>query len=191
MIHAMTDREMVSQLYITQAVLAVLGLLGSFFFLGGWLVPAEMMNPSWASVIIGICAAAVVILADRAVEKIAPDGLYDDGGINEKLFRSCTIPHIAAMTAMISIVEEWLFRGVLQSEFGLAASAIIFSVLHIRYLSKLLLFIMVTAISLFIGILFEYTGSLLAAVTAHFIIDLFFGIQIRLKYVSRGESKSP
>ncbi|MBS2969445.1 CPBP family intramembrane metalloprotease [Metabacillus sp. KIGAM252] len=188
LIHTLTDRQMIQQLYLTQLLLAIAGLAGSYFFLGGLFVPAEKMNFTITSLAGGAGTAAAVILLDFIIMKTAPAAWYDDGGINEKLFRSCSIPHIALMTALIAIVEEWLFRGVLQTEFGLIAASLVFSILHIRYLSKFLLFIMVTAVSVLIGVLFELTGNLLAAVIAHFLIDLVFGIQIRLKYLNRGES---
>ncbi|KZZ86447.1 CPBP family intramembrane glutamic endopeptidase [Bacillus sp. SJS] len=188
LIHTLTDRQMIQQLYLTQLLLAITGLAGSYLFLGGWFVPAEKMNFTFMGLAAGAGAAAAVILLDLVVMRTAPQAWYDDGGINEKLFRSCSIPHIVLMTAIIAFAEEWLFRGVLQTEFGLIAASLFFSILHIRYLSKFLLFIMVTAVSVLIGILFELTDNLLAAVTAHFLIDLVFGIQIRLKYLNRGES---
>ncbi|AZB43370.1 CPBP family intramembrane metalloprotease [Bacillus sp. FJAT-42376] len=187
-IHALSDRQMIQQLYLTQLILAIAGLAASFIFLGNMFAPAETIGFNIPDILYGAGLAAGVIGANWVMVKTAPAEWYDDGGINEKLFRSCSIPHIALMAACIAMTEEWLFRGVLQTEFGLAAASIIFSVLHIRYLSKILLFSMVTAVSLLIGILYDLTGNLITTVIAHFLIDFIFGVQIRKKYLNRGES---
>ncbi len=78
-----------------------------------------------------------------------------------------------------------LFRGVLQTHIGLWAASLIFAVLHFRYLSKWLLFIMVTAISFLLGLMYEWTGNLFVPMTAHFIIDAVFACQIRFEHVRR------
>ncbi|MCY7570381.1 CPBP family intramembrane glutamic endopeptidase, partial [Bacillus safensis] len=56
-----------------------------------------------------------------------------------------------------------------------------------RYLSKILLFILVVSISIFLGLLYEWTGNLFVPVMTHFVIDLVFACQIRLKYRGRDE----
>ncbi|MGD7007958.1 CPBP family intramembrane glutamic endopeptidase [Metabacillus sp. 84] len=188
LIHSLTDRQMIQQLYMTQTVLAAAGLAGSWLFLGDVLAPAEKLSVTLPALLSGIGLAGLAVAADYAVTNKVPAGWYDDGGVNEKLFRSCSIPHIALMAAIIAFTEEWLFRGVLQNEFGLLAASLTFSILHLRYLTKPLLFAMVTAVSLLIGLLYEMTDNLFAVMTAHFLIDFIFGIQIRVKYVNRGET---
>lgn len=78
-----------------------------------------------------------------------------------------------------------LFRGVLQTHIGLWAASLIFAALHFRYLSKWLLFIMVTAISFLLGLMYEWTGNLFVPMTAHFIIDAVFACQICFEHVRR------
>ncbi len=55
--------------------------------------------------------------------RYVPEQWYDDGGINEKLFRSRSVPHIFIMTAIIAFCEELLFRGVIQTHVGLLLRA--------------------------------------------------------------------
>ncbi len=79
------------------------------------------------------------------------------------------------------MTEEWLFRGVVQTHWGLGAASVIFAVLHVRYLEKWFLFLMVVLISLFLGALYEQTGSLWVTVVAHFLIDVVLALHIRLQ----------
>ncbi|KLR73506.1 CAAX protease, partial [Geobacillus sp. T6] len=81
--------------------------------------------------------------------------------------------------ALIAVTEEWLFRGVVQTHWGLGPASIIFAVLHVRYLEKWFLFLMVMLVSLFLGMLYEQTGSLWVTITAHFLIDFVLALHIR------------
>ncbi|BBP90393.1 hypothetical protein BsIDN1_40110 [Bacillus safensis] len=131
----------------------------------------------------GIGGAAVVIIVDAIVMKVFPAHMYDDGGLNEKMFKNRSIPHIVWLTLLIAFSEEILFRGIVQQQFGLEIASIVFALLHFRYLSK-----KYSCLSLwfqlvfFLGLLYEWTGNLFVPVMTHFVIDLVFACQIRLKY---------
>ncbi|WP_332327105.1 CPBP family intramembrane glutamic endopeptidase [Metabacillus litoralis] len=126
---------------------------------------------------------------DFSIFKLAPQDLVDDGGINEKIFEKRSIPHIFFLTAVIAVSEEILFRGVIQTHFGLWMASIIFAILHFRYLSKWLLFLMVISISILLGYVYELTANLFTTILAHYLIDLVFAIQIRWQYVRGGKNK--
>ncbi|EPR29728.1 CAAX amino terminal protease family protein [Geobacillus sp. WSUCF1] len=85
------------------------------------------------------------------------------------------------LCAFIAVTEEWLFRGIVQTHWGLWAASAIFAVLHVRYLEKWFLFMVVVLLSLFLGVLYEQTDSLWAAITAHFLIDFVLALHVRLK----------
>lgn len=115
----------------------------------------------------GAPLAALVIIADLMVMKWAPKHMYDDEGINEKLFRERSYPHIVILTLFIAFAEEILFRGVIQTHFGLWAASIIFAILHFRYL-KMAAVCNGGVHQLLLGLSFERTGNLFVPVTAHF-----------------------
>lgn len=100
---------------------------------------------------------------------------------------SSSLLHIVWLTLLIAFSEEILFRGIVQQQFGLEIASIVFALLHFRYLSKILLFILVVSISIFLGLLYEWTGNLFVPVMTHFVIDLVFACQIRFKYWGRDE----
>ncbi|OAS87427.1 CPBP family intramembrane glutamic endopeptidase [Metabacillus litoralis] len=188
LIKQLTDKQIVQNLYFTQFLLLFIAIALGFFlfdqieqFLDLWVIK------NYLFVIYGIGLALIVIIVDFIIMKVAPSRLTDDGGINEKIFEKRSIPHIFVLTALIAISEEILFRGVLQTHFGIWTASLIFAILHFRYLSKWLLFTMVVTISFLLGIVYEMTETLYTTIIAHFLIDLVFAIQIRLQFIKRGE----
>lgn len=110
-------------------------LMGIFYLMMQTIL--SLWNPSDLSILkYGAPLAALVIIADLMVMKWAPKHMYDDEGINEKLFRERSYPHIVILTLFIAFAEEILFRGVIQTHFGLWAASIIFAILHFRYLKN-------------------------------------------------------
>ncbi|PMC39453.1 CPBP family intramembrane metalloprotease [Bacillus sp. UMB0899] len=184
LIKQLTDKQIVQNLYFTQFLLICLSfILGIFLFQNVQEFLGLFHMRDLHFLYSGISTAIFVIIVDFIIFKIAPKDLVDDGGINEKIFEKRSIPHIVFLTALIAVSEEILFRGVIQSHFGLWVASLIFAVLHFRYLSKWLLFIMVVSISFLLGVVYEITANLYTTILAHFLIDLVFAIQIRLQYV--------
>ncbi|WP_342708396.1 CPBP family intramembrane glutamic endopeptidase [Halobacillus alkaliphilus] len=134
----------------------------------------------------GVLPGFIVLLIDFILMNTLPKQYYDDGGINNKVFKNRSIPGIIGVTLLVAVSEEMLFRGVLHTEYGYWAASLLFALLHFRYLSKIVLLISVLFVSFFIGYMFELTGSLTVTITAHFIIDVVLAMWIRLG--NRGES---
>ncbi|WP_299088286.1 CPBP family intramembrane glutamic endopeptidase [uncultured Metabacillus sp.] len=184
LIKQLTDKQIIQNLYFTQFLLLVIsGILGFFLFDSVEDFLALWMVTNHSYLLYGIGAAMIVILIDFIIMKLVPKHFIDDGGINEKLFAKRSFPHIVILTLIIAISEEMLFRGVLQTHFGIWVASLIFAVLHFRYLSKSVLFTMVVAISFLLGIVYDWTETLYTTIIAHFLIDLVFAIQIRLHYL--------
>ncbi|MFN2745559.1 MULTISPECIES: CPBP family intramembrane glutamic endopeptidase [Bacillus] len=185
-IRRLSDGEMLKQLYFSQILMLVLAMLfGVFLFAdaGDFFSLWQLFDLNILT--FGIPLAFFVILADLAVMKWVPRHMYDDEGINEKLFRNRSYPHILILTLFIAFTEEILFRGVIQTHFGIWTASIIFAILHFRYLKKWLLFVMVVSISFLLGLSFQQTDNLFVPVTAHFLIDVVFACQIRFLHVRR------
>ncbi|WP_226666912.1 CPBP family intramembrane glutamic endopeptidase [Metabacillus litoralis] len=184
-IKKLTDKQIVQNLYFTQFLLLFLSLILSFILFDRF---EDFLNlfqlKNMTIIYYGIGVALLVIILDSLIFKYAPKYLIDDGGINEKIFSKRSILHIIFLTALIAFSEELLFRGVLQTNLGIWIASIIFAILHFRYLSKWLLFLMVMSISFLLGVFYDMTGSLYTTIIAHFLIDLVFAIQIRWQYVN-------
>ncbi|AMX83066.1 CAAX protease [Geobacillus subterraneus] len=188
-IQHMTDREVLFHLYLTQGLLlAVAGVASLFLF--DWAEWRRLWRLDLSDVLLyGVGAAALVLAADFLAMRYLPEDWHDDGGVNEKIFRGRSILHLFFLCGLIAVTEEWLFRGIVQTHWGLWAASAIFAVLHVRYLEKWFLFLMVIVLSLFLGVLYERTGSLWVTVTAHFLIDFVLALHIRLGGETEEEGK--
>lgn len=129
-------------------------------------------------VLIGVTIGALCVTVDLLLIRFLPEKAFDDGGINQRLF-SCLNPYeIFFITLLIAFSEEFLFRGVLQTQVGIIPASIIFIAVHFRYLKNVYLLINVTILSFLLGYVYEYTESLWSVFVIHFIIDYILGIYI-------------
>ncbi|MFC3882756.1 CPBP family intramembrane glutamic endopeptidase [Bacillus songklensis] len=176
----MTDRELLLNLYITQALLLFIAIVigiwqydhfSSFLAIWQWDV--------FELFVIGGISGILVVIIDLFLMKILPKDWYDDGGINERIFQYRSTFHLFILCLLISLTEEILFRGVLQAHFGLFWASLIFALVHLRYLSKLFLLVSVMILSFFLGILFWWTHNLCVTIVTHFLIDFLLALNIK------------
>ncbi|MBA2173839.1 CPBP family intramembrane metalloprotease [Halobacillus locisalis] len=193
-IQQMSDKDITIQLIATQIILLSIALVTSLFLFDAYwsdwmsLFPISPSMWVWYGVIPGL----LILLIDFTLLYSLPKRFYDDGGINEKVFKNRTTPSVILLTLLIAISEEMLFRGVVHTQFGYVIASIVFAVIHFRYLTKPVLLISVLLVSFYIGYLFEVTESLTVTITAHFIVDAVLGLWIRYGKWGRenGESTS-
>ncbi|MEK4668276.1 CPBP family intramembrane glutamic endopeptidase [Niallia sp. FSL R7-0271] len=181
LLNTLSDKELIKHLYITQFILLIISAgLGIFVFqIEDLFTSLSLFN--WNHILIGFALGAAVVGLDMIFMRYLPEKYHDDGGLNKRIFQNMHPAHIAIIAAVISISEEILFRGILQTNLGLLAASIIFAVIHYRYLFNWFLFVNIIFISLLIGFLYMWTGSLLATIIMHFTIDFFLGLLIRYK----------
>ncbi|WP_226679746.1 CPBP family intramembrane glutamic endopeptidase [Sutcliffiella horikoshii] len=180
----MDPRELLYHLYLSQIAFFAIGLVLAYFLFNSFQSFKEIF--AWQPInifVIGTLVALVVVAADLLLMKMIPKSLLDDGGINEKMFQTRSLPHIILLAFVISFAEEFLFRGVIQTHFGIWIASILFAVLHVRYLHKWVLFISVVVISFVLGFIYEVTGSLWVTIWTHFLIDLMLAYKIRADYL--------
>ncbi|MFC4184078.1 CPBP family intramembrane glutamic endopeptidase [Saccharococcus thermophilus] len=182
-IQMMSDREVLIHLYLTQLLLIVISVIIAFFLFDFSTLRRIWQFDAATVFTYGGGSALLVLAVDFLAMRYLPDQWYDDGGINERIFQSRSIPHIFFLCLLIAFSEEWLFRGVIQTHFGLFIASTVFALLHIRYLEKWFLFIMVVLLSFFLGSIYEWTNSLWVTIFAHFLIDFILAVDIRLDYV--------
>lgn len=182
LIMSLSDKELKKQLYYSQLLFVFISLLVSFFFfhsLTDWL---GLFSFDISEILTyGMTAGLIVVAIDLILMSILPKSAFDDGGINEKLFRSRTIYEIFEISLVVAICEELLFRGAIQTSFGLIFASILFAIVHVRYLKKPVLFISVVTVSFFLGYLYYVTNNLLVPMFAHFLIDFLLGLIIRFR----------
>jgi len=156
----------------------ILGLIfmdsiSEFFGLFNWADPLV-----WK---VGVSVGVLIVFIDLILMKLLPKETYDDGGLNERIFRKRNIVHIGVIAAFVAFSEEVLFRGIIQTEFGIIVSSIIFALVHYRYLFNWFLFCNIIFLSFVIGFIYMKTGNLAVTITMHFVIDFLLGLSIRVR----------
>lgn len=172
------DRMLLINLYLTQAITLVIGLLITTFQKNYvWrLFPAEGFT---TSLLWGAGLAAAVMAADFLVSLFVPEEVTNDGGINERMFGGRALWHIAVLSLIVALCEEILFRGAIQHALGPYWTSILFAAIHVRYLRHWLMTGLTFSISYALGWIYLQTGSLWAPVAAHFLIDFISGCIIK------------
>ncbi len=133
----MSPQEIRLNLYITQLIIIGIGCLLAYILFQD---VKEVFNLwKWEPVsilIIGGLLAIGIVLLDYVAMRVFPESWFDDGGINDKMFRGMSVLHLLVITFLIGFAEEFLFRGVVQTHFGIVIASFVFAVLHIRYITK-------------------------------------------------------
>ncbi|MFK7696464.1 CPBP family intramembrane glutamic endopeptidase [Paenibacillus sp. HJGM_3] len=174
----LTDRLLVINLYVTQAITLIVGILIVLFQSRNPVSVLGLPN-SYSILIWGAGFAAAVLIVDFVISRWVPEDVTDDGGINQMLFGTRPLWHIAVMSAIVSICEEMLFRGAIQHAFGPYWTSIVFAAIHVRYLRHWLMTGLVFSISYGLGWIYIQTNTLWTPIVAHFIIDFVMGCIIR------------
>ncbi len=181
-VNKLSDRELLLNVYLTQCILLLLSfVLGLILFREFWFLTDMLEFNIKEMILYGGGTAFLIVLIDVLLMKVLKEEQLDDGGINERIFANISFLHIFLLSFVIAFSEELLFRGVIQTNFGLFIASGLFAIIHVRYLAKPVLFISVVGISFIIGILFELTGNVLVTITAHFLIDFTMGCLIKRK----------
>ncbi|KIL44230.1 type II CAAX endopeptidase family protein [Jeotgalibacillus soli] len=178
LIAQMTGEELYRQLFFTQVLLFVIGIIAAVFTFDHVKEFLILLKINPMIIITGVSAGIGIVLADLFLMKHLPQHYYDDGGINEKIFSSLSPGKIAKLAACIAVCEELLFRGVIQANFGILCASIIFAVIHIRYFNHWYLAVNIIILSFIIGAVFAWTQSLWATIILHFIVDFLLGLVI-------------
>ncbi|OZM57239.1 hypothetical protein CIB95_07180 [Lottiidibacillus patelloidae] len=185
LIKRLSDKELLLNVYATQVLVFIIGFILYYFLFDDLFAITDYLNFNVNQILIySIPTAALVIIIDIIISKQVPKQLIDDGGINQRIFQHLSLSNIILLSATVSIVEEFVFRGVLQVKFGLVLASIIFALLHFRYLKKVVMLTLVVAISFLLGLLFYWTNNLLVTIVTHFLIDVTLGIFVRYKLIN-------
>ncbi|RBP89556.1 hypothetical protein DFO70_111210 [Cytobacillus firmus] len=190
-IKELTDKELLFHLYLTQVLILSISLILSIIFFNSFEEFQALFEFNDINIlVIGATAGTAVVLIDIVLMKVIPEVLYDDGGLNEKIFQRRGFIQIAFIAAVVAFSEELLFRGVIQTHFGIAVSSLIFALVHYRYLFNWFLFVNIITLSFLIGYIYHITNNLLVTIVMHFLIDFLLGILIRKRYLKKTKRKA-
>jgi membrane protease YdiL (CAAX protease family) len=182
LINDLSERELLLHLYITQTILLSLSLiLGWFIYKDVWFIEAFFNWNDTSILTMGLLVGILVVILDLLFMKILPKSFYDDGGLNERIFKNRSIYHIAFIALIVAFSEEVLFRGIIQTHLGLIAASVIFAIIHYRYLFNWYLFANIIILSFVIGYIYHLTNNLAVTFVLHFIVDFLLGSFIMIK----------
>ncbi|RIW28000.1 CPBP family intramembrane metalloprotease [Bacillus salacetis] len=184
-IKQISDRELTFHLYATQMVLLTISIILGIFLYDD--ISSFLKQFVWDRQILtyGVGSGIVIAALDLLFMKVLPKKYYDDGGINERIFRDRSVFQIGVLTAVIAFCEEMLFRGVIQHHIGFLAGTIIFAVVHIRYWGNWFLILNILILSVWIGLVYEWTANLGVTMAMHFFIDFLLGLAIKYQAENR------
>jgi len=179
LIKQLTPKEIRKALYMSQLLFFSLGIILSLFFFPSFFQWTTLFKWDIKQIILlGIAPALIIVILEIVLYAFVPKKHFDDGGMNEKVFKNTTTLQVAWIALIVAICEEILFRGFVQTIFGYIFASSLFAVIHYRYLTKPLLFILLVMISFLIGYLFEISGNLLVTISFHFVVDFLLGVYI-------------
>ncbi|WP_160721408.1 CPBP family intramembrane glutamic endopeptidase [Bacillus sp. USDA818B3_A] len=180
----LTDKELLFHLYLTQIILLVISfILGALFY--DHFSYLQFINLSDYHILtIGIPAGLLIVLMDIILMKWLPSSFYDDGGLNERIFKNRHVLHTFFIALFVAFCEELLFRGIIQTKVGLILASIIFAIIHYRYLFNWFLFVNIILLSFLIGVIYKWTGNLAVTVMMHFVIDFLLGVYIKFRHTT-------
>jgi membrane protease YdiL (CAAX protease family) len=98
------------------------------------------------------------------------------------IFSESNLIDLIIISVCAGIGEEFLFRGVIQAQFGIIIASVVFGLAHFVTPAYV---IVATIMGFYMGLLFSVSGSLLIPMQTHFIYDL--GALIYLRYFVRNE----
>jgi uncharacterized protein len=187
MIKELTDKELTFHLYLTQVLLLIVSFILGLFLFKDFSYLKLIKWDDFQIIKFGVPSGILVVLIDVILMKQLPSSYYNDGGLNERIFRNKSTLQIAWITAIVAFSEEMLFRGMIQTKFGLIIASIVFALIHYRYLFNWFLFLNIILLSFLIGFIYVFTNNLAVTIVMHFVIDFLLGIFIKKKSLHEQE----
>jgi uncharacterized protein len=176
----LSDQDIIKSFYLSQGILFIIGCVGYFVFYNDMTPLTEWVKGSPLSIVfLGFGSGLILALAELMIDRVVPKSWFDDGGINVRVFQAFSRSHILIAILVVAFVEEGLFRGVIQTEFGLIIASLLFGFIHIRYIKKPLMLIVALGIGFYLGWLYLLTNSLLVPIAAHYTIDVVLGFVLK------------
>lgn len=176
----LTEQLLLINLYLTQALTLIIGLIIMFFQKRNLLtvikLPQNVDFLLW-----GAGLTAIVFSIDFLLSRFVKEEYLDDGGINQMLFRNRPIWHIAIISIIVAICEELLFRGAIQHGIGPYWTSILFALIHVRYLRHWIPTGWVFLSSYALGYIYIQAGTIWAPIVCHFLIDFISGLVIKYR----------
>ncbi|EUJ38432.1 abortive infection protein [Listeria weihenstephanensis FSL R9-0317] len=181
------SKKEITRVFLLQNGLLILLGIGIIFISSGILNWTKQLSFSLGAIILAVVLAVVVGFLNVVFDRLLPERLTDDGGLNKLIFKDRGIIDILWLCVLIGVAEELLFRGIIQFYFGFWASVILFVLVHFRYLNKVYLLFNITITSIIIAGLFQFSNqNLIAVIVFHILFNFIGALDMRNRYQNEG-----
>ena len=82
-----------------------------------------------------------------------------------------------------ALIEEFLFRFLLQSLLGVLLTSIIFALIHVRYIFKKFMLLEVFLLSIILGMAYKMTAMFYVPVVCHFMLNFITALLIKKGFI--------
>ncbi|MGV3488950.1 MAG: CPBP family intramembrane glutamic endopeptidase [Tuberibacillus sp.] len=182
----LSDRDIIKNFYYSQGLLFFIACVCFVIFRNNLPGLSTLFSFSFFDFfVLGVGSGVMIALIEWVIDHLVPESWFDDGGINKRIFKAFTYAQVIVAMLVVALVEEFLFRGIIQSAFGWAVASLLFGFIHVRYIKKPLMLIVALGLGFYLGWLYMAAESLIPPITAHFFIDVILGFV--LKHTSGGK----
>jgi uncharacterized protein len=169
-------------IFLPSLGLGVLGVIWLFFRP----FPYELRTSFPGLFLTAVALVAFLLGAAWLLEKTIPSFKYASGLLEQALSQfHITLPFAFALAVLSSLAEEIFFRGALMPLIGVWGQALVFGLLHPMPRRAWLYTVFTFVAGLCFGYATLWTGSLIPAIAAHFVINLQGFLEIRRKQKER------
>src|SRR5699024_4915802 len=126
-IKQLSDKELKKQLQFPQSIFLLLAIGLRLFSSISFFLWFQLFHWELDQILMyGVFPALGLVVIELIIYSILPPHLFDDGGINERIFKDQSITWIICICFIVAVSEEALFRGVIQTSFGFIFASSIF-----------------------------------------------------------------
>ncbi|NLL51134.1 MAG: CPBP family intramembrane metalloprotease [Peptococcaceae bacterium] len=104
--------------------------------------------------------------------------------LNRMLMEKFSLSELCFIFFTGALIEEFLFRFLLQSLLGITLTSLIFALIHVRYISKKYMLLEVFLLSVILGIIFEATSMFYVPVVCHFVLNILTALLIKKGFIT-------
>lgn len=166
-----SKKTLLINIALSQAILFLIAFLSEAYMPDDLSLIVLLRKPLTVWLLVTIVSGSILLLLIQLVflKVTLKHHLMDE--MNILLLEKLSIKELALIFLSGAIVEEWLFRGILQTYLGVLLSSLIFTAIHFRYLNKIVLLFEVLLMGLILGLSYHVTSSLLVPIVCHFIVN--------------------
>jgi uncharacterized protein len=169
-------------IFLPSLALGIIGVIWLFFRP----FPYELRTSLLGLLSTAVALVALLLGAAWMLEKTLPSFRYASSLLEQALSRfHITLPFAFVLAALSSLAEEIFFRGVLLPLIGVWGQAIVFGLLHPMPRRAWIYMVFTCVAGLCFGYATLWTGSLIPAILAHFVINLQGFLELRNKQLQK------